>query len=57
MKVEVESPRISFGSVIGDFLPARSEFEASPSNNGNLKVQTKVPLGEMFGYCHFSFDP
>jgi len=51
MKVEVEIPEDFLGSVIGDLSSRRGQVEGQSIDNGQSKVQTKVPLAEMFGYA------
>ncbi len=51
MKVEVEVPEDFLGSVIGDLSSRRGQVEGQSIDNGLSKVQTKVPLAEMFGYA------
>nr|AUG32534.1 elongation factor EF-2 [Paulinella longichromatophora] len=51
MKVEVEIPDDFLGSVIGDLSSRRGQIEGQSIDNGQSKVQCKVPLAEMFGYA------
>ena len=51
MKVEVEIPEDYLGPVIGDLSSRRGQVEGQSIDNGTSKVQTKVPLAEMFGYA------
>jgi elongation factor G len=51
MKVEVEVPEDYLGSVIGDLSSRRGQIEGQSVDDGLSKVQTKVPLAEMFGYA------
>lgn len=51
MKVEVEIPEDFLGSVIGDLSSRRGQVEGQSIDDGRSKVQTKVPLAEMFGYA------
>eukprot|EP00457_Paulinella_chromatophora_P000232 gb/GEZN01000232.1/.p1 GENE.gb/GEZN01000232.1/~~gb/GEZN01000232.1/.p1 ORF type:complete len:653 (-),score=33.74 gb/GEZN01000232.1/:1729-3687(-) len=51
MKVEVEIPEDYLGSVIGDLSSRRGQVEGQSIDGGQSKVQTKVPLAEMFGYA------
>tara|TARA_Y100001970_G_scaffold289603_1_gene420539 strand:+ start:4349 stop:6424 length:2076 start_codon:yes stop_codon:yes gene_type:complete len=51
MKVEVESPDDFLGSVIGDLSSRRGQVEGQSVDDGQSKVQAKVPLAEMFGYA------
>ncbi|MBE9155215.1 elongation factor G [Cyanobium sp. LEGE 06113] len=51
MKVEVEIPEDFLGSVIGDLSSRRGQVEGQSIDDGRSKVQSKVPLAEMFGYA------
>ena len=51
MKVEVEVPEDYLGSVIGDLSSRRGQVEGQSVESGQSKVQSKVPLAEMFGYA------
>nr|APP88320.1 elongation factor EF-2 [Paulinella micropora]AQX45087.1 elongation factor EF-2 [Paulinella micropora] len=51
MKVEVEIPEDFLGSIIGDLSSRRGQVEGQSIDNGQSKVQCKVPLAEMFGYA------
>jgi len=51
MKVEVEVPEDFLGSIIGDLSSRRGQVEGQSVNDGTSKVQSKVPLAEMFGYA------
>ena len=51
MKVEVEIPEDFLGSVIGDLSSRRGQVEGQSVDDGQSKVQAKVPLAEMFGYA------
>ena len=51
MKVEVEIPDDFLGPVIGDISSRRGQIEGQSIDNGQGKVQSKVPLAEMFGYA------
>jgi len=46
----VEVPEDYLGSVIGDLSSRRGQVEGQSVENGQSKVQSKVPLAEMFGY-------
>lgn len=51
MKVEVMTPEVSLGDVIGDLNSKRGKI-AEMTERGNLKiVDAEVPLAEMFGYA------
>ncbi len=51
MKVEVEVPEDFLGSIIGDLSSRRGQVEGQSIDDGLSKVQSKVPLAEMFGYA------
>jgi elongation factor G len=51
MKVEVEIPEDFLGSIIGDLSSRRGQIEGQSVDGGQSKVQSKVPLAEMFGYA------
>ncbi len=51
MKVEVEVPEDFLGSIIGDLSSRRGQVEGQSIEEGQSKVQAKVPLAEMFGYA------
>ncbi len=51
MKVEVECPEDFLGSIIGDLSSRRGQVEGQSIDDGVSKVQSKVPLAEMFGYA------
>jgi elongation factor G len=51
MKVEVEIPEDYLGSIIGDLSSRRGQVEGQSVDDGQSKVQSKVPLAEMFGYA------
>ena len=51
MKVEVEVPEDFLGSIIGDLSSRRGQVEGQSVDDGQSKVQSKVPLAEMFGYA------
>ncbi len=51
MKVEVEAPDDFLGSIIGDLSSRRGQVEGQSIDDGQSKVQSKVPLAEMFGYA------
>src|SRR3989338_10140588 len=51
MKVEVLTPEVSLGDVIGDLNSKRGKI-LEMTERGNLKiVDAEVPLAEMFGYA------
>ena len=51
MKVEVEVPEDFLGPIIGDLSSRRGQVEGQSIDDGQSKVQSKVPLAEMFGYA------
>lgn len=51
MKVEVEVPEDFLGPIIGDLSSRRGQVEGQSVDDGTSKVQSKVPLAEMFGYA------
>ena len=51
MKVAVEVPEDFLGSIIGDLSSRRGQVEGQSIDDGLSKVQSKVPLAEMFGYA------
>ncbi len=51
MKVEVEVPEDFLGPIIGDLSSRRGQIEGQSVDDGQSKVQSKVPLAEMFGYA------
>ncbi len=50
MKVEVEVPEDFLGSIIGDLSSRRGQVEGQSIDDGQSKVQAKVPLSEIFVY-------
>ena len=51
MKVEVEVPEDFLGPVMGNLISRRGQIESQGVERGIAKVETKVPLAEMFGYA------
>ena len=51
MKVEGEIPEDFLGAIIGDLSSRRGQVEGQSIDDGLSKVQSKVPLAEMFGYA------
>jgi len=51
MKVEVEVPEDFLGGVMGDLISRRGQIEGQVTEDGVVKVTTKVPLATMFGYA------
>lgn len=53
MKVEAVTPEEHQGAVIGDLSSRRGVIQGSETDaNGEVTVQTEVPLAEMFGYSN-----
>ena len=50
MKVDVVTPEINMGDVIGDFNRRRGRIEGMESASGARVVKAKAPLAEMYGY-------
>jgi elongation factor G len=51
MAVEVVTPEEFLGDVIGDLSRRRGRVEGQEKRGNAVAVQSKVPLGEMFGYA------
>lgn len=51
MQVELETPEIYMGEVIGDINRRRGVIEGMEENINGRLVRAKVPLSEMFGYA------
>ena len=51
MGLEVEVPEEYMGEVIGDISSRRGKIEGMNTDRGLSKVNSKVPLAEMFGYA------
>jgi elongation factor G len=50
MKVDVTTPEICIGDVIGDLNRRRGQILGQDSHKGAVIVHAEVPLSEMFGY-------
>jgi Translation elongation factors (GTPases) len=50
MAVEVRTPEVYMGDVIGDLNSRRGQIHAMEDISGAKVVQAVVPLSEMFGY-------
>jgi len=50
MKLEVVTPEINMGDVIGDLNKRRGLIEGTSERSGATIVNAKIPLSEMFGY-------
>ena len=50
MKVDVTTPEICMGDVIGDLNRRRGQIMGQESHKGAIIVHAEVPLSEMFGY-------
>jgi len=51
MKVVVTAPENYMGDVIGDLNSRRGQIITTDIQNGGVKIEASVPLGEMFGYA------
>ena len=50
MKVEVVTPELNMGDVMGDLNKRRGQLEGMDTRAGAQVIKAKVPLSEMFGY-------
>jgi elongation factor G len=50
MKLEVLTPEVNMGDVVGDLNRRRGQIEGMDSKGNAQVVKAKVPLSEMFGY-------
>ncbi|MFN0064707.1 MAG: elongation factor G [Chlamydiales bacterium] len=50
MKVDVTTPEVAMGDVIGDLNRRRGKILGQETGKGMVKVSAEVPLSEMFGY-------
>jgi elongation factor G len=50
MKVDVTSPEVAMGDVIGDLNRRRGQIIGQESHKGAVIIHSEVPLSEMFGY-------
>lgn len=50
MKVDVTTPEVSVGDVIGDLNRRRGQIMGQENHKGAVIVHAEVPLSEMFGY-------
>jgi len=50
MRVDVITPEIAMGDVIGDLNKRRGKILGQETQKGAVKVNAEVPLSEMFGY-------
>ncbi|MDI1353764.1 MAG: elongation factor G [bacterium] len=50
MKVEVLTPEVNMGDVVGDLNRRRGQIEGMDSKGNSQVIKAKVPLSEMFGY-------
>jgi elongation factor G len=50
MKVEVLTPEVNMGDVVGDLNRRRGQIEGMDSKGNAQVIKAKVPLSEMFGY-------
>jgi len=51
MSVDVVTPEVYIGNVIGDLTSRRGKIEAQDTQGNAQKVSAKVPLSTMFGYA------
>lgn len=50
MKLEVLTPEINMGDIVGDLNRRRGVMEGMGDRSGSKVIKAKVPLSEMFGY-------
>ncbi|PCJ84152.1 MAG: elongation factor G [Flavobacteriales bacterium] len=50
MKLEVVTPEVNMGDIVGDINRRRGHMEGMEDRSGAKIVKAKVPLSEMFGY-------
>lgn len=50
MKVDVTSPEVAMGDVIGDLNRRRGQIMGQDNHKGAVIIHAEVPLSEMFGY-------
>lgn len=50
MKVDVTSPELNMGDVIGDLNRRRGQILGQENHKGAIIIRAEVPLSEMFGY-------
>ena len=50
MKIEVVTPDLYMGDVMGDLNKRRGQLEGMDTRAGAQVIRAKVPLSEMFGY-------
>jgi elongation factor G len=50
MKVDVTTPEVSMGDVIGDLNRRRGQIIGQENHKGAVIIHSEVPLSEMFGY-------
>ena len=50
MKVDVTSPELAMGDVIGDLNRRRGQIVGQENHKGAVIIHAEVPLSEMFGY-------
>ena len=51
MQVEVETPEMYAGSVMGDLSSRRGQVQGMEERLGDRVIRAEVPLSEMFGYA------
>jgi len=52
MKVEIDSPEEFAGTVLGTVSKRRGTILGNQTRNGQVKIESEVPLSEMFGYSN-----
>ena len=50
MKVDVRTPDVNIGDIIGDLNRRRGRIQSQESKGNSIEVNSEVPLAEMFGY-------
>ena len=50
MKLEVVTPEVNMGDIVGDLNRRRGQVDGMDDKNGAKVVKAQVPLSEMFGY-------
>lgn len=50
MTVDVDTPEVSMGDVIGNLNQRRGIINGQENQKGGVKIHAQVPLSEMFGY-------
>jgi elongation factor G len=50
MRLDVVTPEINMGDIIGDLNRRRGQIDGMEDKAGSKLVKARVPLSEMFGY-------